>query len=154
MLTQSEADSLMMVDKVPSDPGAVYPFPGEGETLIIPALSIDGKDSFLIDVNRGSIKFHKCTYQNRTRNIEILLRLDIGGPPHTNPDELVLSRGAIARVPCPHLHIYLEGWMDKYAIPAPAGEFPNLNDLYDTLFDFFAYCNFVSMPRLTKSMLA
>jgi hypothetical protein len=70
----------------------------------------------------------KCTYQERYAVIEILLRLDIDGPPHQNPDGV--------DVPCPHLHVYREGYGAKWAMPLPA-DFTNPSDLvvihYDRL---------------------
>ena len=52
------------------------------------------------------------------------MRLDLDGPPHRNPDE--------AEIPCPHLHIYSEGFGDKWAMAAPADRYSNTLDLFST----------------------
>jgi hypothetical protein len=38
------------------------------------------------------------------------MRLDLDGPPHRNPDD--------EEIPWPHLHVYREGYGDKWASPA------------------------------------
>ena len=65
----------------------------------------------MFDVTRAQIKLTKATYQNRARQAIILMRLDLDGPPHRNPDE--------TEIPRPHLHIYREGFGDKWAIAEP-----------------------------------
>ena len=111
-----------------------------------------------MDVNRGRIRLTKCTYQERHQGIIILVRLDVDGPPHPNPEVNVvpfpyLSEYNGITLPCPHLHIYVEGFMVKWAIPAPEDEFPRTHDLYDTLFGFFRYCNIIEPPIIQKSVL-
>jgi hypothetical protein len=72
---------------------------------------------FLLDVTLYQIKLTKATFQNRARAVIILYRLDIDGAPHRNPDD--------QEVPCPHLHVYREGFGDKWATPAPTDKFPD-----------------------------
>ena len=36
----------------------------------------------MLDVTRAQIKLTKATYQNRARQVIILMRLDLEGPPH------------------------------------------------------------------------
>lgn len=99
----------------------------------------------MLDVNRrGKIKLTKCTYQERYAIIEILLRLDIGGPPHENPDG--------AEVPSPHLHVYREGYGDKWAVPTPP-EFGNTGDLAGTLQDFMQYCRIQEIPAIQRGVV-
>ena len=90
------------------------------------------------------IKLTKATYQNRARSVIILLRLDLDGAPHRNPDD--------EEIPCPHLHIYKEGYGDKWVIPAPADKFPNTGDLFKTLEDFVQHCNIMNLPRLQNGL--
>jgi len=98
MLTQSEADALIALKKKRTS-NDTYSFPYSGEILTIPIISIDGRESFLLDINRkGSIKLTRCTCQERYRGIIILVRLDIGGQPHTNPE--------VDIVPLPYLIPY------------------------------------------------
>ena len=46
---------------------------------------------------RAGTVLTKGRYQNRARNVVVLLRLDFGGAPPRNPDG--------SELPCPHLHI-------------------------------------------------
>lgn len=145
MLTQMEADNLLAMRKQLVQPGPIL-FPIPGELLKLDARSVDGREAFIIDVNRkGRIRATKCTYQERYSITEILLRLDIDGPPHDNPDGTTL--------PCPHLHVYREGWADKWATPLPASRFADLTDLAQTLHDFLAFCNILDIPRIQRGVL-
>ncbi len=110
-LTQIEADALIQMDKFRTD-GAAWNFPYAGEKLAIPLTSADKRENFILDINRGRIKLTQATFQNRARQAIVLLRLDIDGPPHTNPDGAELA--------CPHLHIYREGYGTKWAYPIPS----------------------------------
>lgn len=142
-LTQAEADALIAARKHRVDDNEVE-YPGLGGKVCIPLLSEDKRENFLLDVSRGRIDLRKGTYQTRARQVVILLRLDFGGPTHRNPDD--------EEVPCPHLHVYREGYGDKWAIPAPAKAFSNLADLWQTLTDFLRYCNVVEPPRFTRGL--
>ncbi len=142
MLTQAEVDRLLSLVKVLVDRGPID-FPQAGTTKQLEVKSKDGREAFIIDVNRkGKIKVSKCTYQERYQNIEILLRLDIDGPPHENPDG--------TEMPCPHLHIYREGFADKWAHPLPRGEFTDTSDLVKTLKEFLRYCKVQDIPDVQR----
>ena len=58
MLTQDEANELIEMKKI-SKSEESYFFPQRGEALKIPLLSEDGQERFLLDINRGRIKFLK-----------------------------------------------------------------------------------------------
>jgi hypothetical protein len=116
-LTQQEADYLISLPKTRVD-DQEYTIPLPGEILKIPIKSVDKREQFIFDINRGRIRLSKCTYQARSRITIILIRLDIDGPPHTNPfvenvplDYLQPYNGI--EIPSPHLHLYVEGFMDK-----------------------------------------
>lgn len=98
-ITQEEADALIAIEKQRVDDRTWLFAPGE--RLAIPLSSVDKRESFLLDINRYQIKITKATYQNRARQTVVLMRLDIDGPPHTNPDG--------EEIPCPHLHLYRKG---------------------------------------------
>src|SRR4051812_32820399 len=96
MLTQARADELMAVAKVVTSPSPIH-FPDVGQITQMDVESVGGREAFLIDVNRrGTIRLKKCTYQERYAIVEVLLRLDIDGPTHENPDGV--------EIPTPHLH--------------------------------------------------
>jgi hypothetical protein len=140
VITQSEADALIVMEKKKAT-DELYNFPSAGEILAIPIVSIDERESFLLDVNRkGRIRLTRCTYQERYRGIIILVRLDIDGQPHTNPEVDNVPSSYLApyngqTLQCPHLHLYVEGFMDRWAIPAPLDKFPDTRDLYGTLIE-------------------
>ena len=85
-ISQAEADALIAMEKQPVDDEKEWNFPSPGEALNIPLTSTDKRDNFNLDVTRGRIKLTKATYQNRARQAIILMRLDLDGPPHRNPD--------------------------------------------------------------------
>jgi hypothetical protein len=140
-LTQAEADSLIAMEKVRADEKE-YEFPIPGEKLVIPLTSKDKRENFILDVSRGRIDLGKVTYQNRGRQVVVLVRLDVGGAPHRNPD--------FEEVACPHLHVYREGYGAKWAIPAPVDKFPNTGDIFQTLFHFMQHCNITTTPNVRK----
>jgi len=107
-LTQIEADTLLAMEKHRTDDTA-HTFPVLGGAIVVPLISANKRENFLLDVTRGRINLKKVTYQNRARTAVILARLDIAGPPHVNPDG--------QEIPCPHLHTYREGFGDKWAEP-------------------------------------
>ena len=138
-LTQAEANSLLALEKHRVD-NKVWSPPYRGGSVTVPLVSVDGHESFLLDLRRGRINLAKNTYQNRARQVFILARLDVGGAPHRNPDDEVIQ--------CPHLHVYREGYDDRWAIPAPQDLFPNPDDATQALQGFMNYCNITSLPPM------
>lgn len=157
MLSQEESDNLLALPKF-RESDERYLFPVRSELLEIPIISENGRERFQLDINRGTIRLTKCTFQNRFVKTEILARLDVDGPPHTNPHVFPpplprLAKYNGVKMGCPHLHIYVEDFMDKWAIPAPVEYFPNCGDLFQTLEDFENYCNIVDKPVIIQRMV-
>lgn len=144
-LTQEEADKLMAMEKKAADQSE-WTFPGPAERIVVPLVSADKRENFLLDVTRYQIKLTKATFQNRARVAIILYRLDIDGAPHWNPDG--------QEVRCPHLHVYREGYGDKWAEPAPSGWFPDTSDLFSTLYAFMQHCNITEPPRIERGLFS
>ena len=142
-LTQSEADALLAMDKYRVDE-KIWNYPGLGGREIIPLTSSNGREKFLLDIRRGRVSLRKGTYQTRGRQTAILARLDFGGSPHRNPDG--------EEIESPHLHVYREGFADKWAIPIPKDSFPNTSDLWQLLEDFIGYCNIVHPPIFNRGV--
>lgn len=140
-LSQDEADELMAMEKRSVDEKE-WSFPKPGDRVAIPLTSVDKRESFMLDITRAQIKLSKATYQNRARGAVILIRLELEGPPHRNPDG--------GEVACPHLHIYREGFGDKWAVPAPADRYPNTRDLFSTFEEFMRQCNIVELPIIQQ----
>ena len=85
------------------------------------------------------------TFQTRARTAIVLARLDLGGPPHQNPDGEKLRRN--------HLHLYREGYDDKYAFPLPE-EFKGISDTFGFLDSFMDYCVIIRKPTIDKGVFA
>ena len=144
-LTQAEAYALMAMEKHRVDEQD-WPYPGLGDSTSIPLVSADKREHFLLDISRGSIDLLRGKYQERGRQAVILARLDFGGGPHRNPDG--------QEIPCPHLHVYREGFGDKWAFPASKEAFPRTADLWETLQDFMRFCNVTKPPVIRRGLWA
>lgn len=142
-LTQAEADALMALEKARID-GTEWDYPDFGGRITVPLVSTDRREQFLLDLRRARIDLRKGTYQNRGRQVTILARLDFGGAPHRNPDG--------EEIGSPHLHLYREGYGDKWAYPVPGADFPNLDDPWLTLADFMRFCNIVQPPVIRRGL--
>jgi Family of unknown function (DUF6978) len=145
ILTQAEADDLIAMKKRSehSDP---VKLPDLGGTVQVPLVSVDFKEKFILDVSRGSIDLQKATNQTRSRQVVVLVRLDYGGAPHRNPDGQEIN--------CPHIHIYREGYADKWAYSLPDGVFSDLADHWKTLQEFMGYCHVEHPPNFRRSLFS
>ncbi len=143
-LTQDEADALIAMPKIGATANE-WDYPNSGCSICVPLLSQDRRENFLLDISRSRIDLLKGTYQTRGKQVVVLVRLDFGGSPHRNPDD--------AEVDCPHLHIYREGFGDKWAIPIPKEKFGSTDDLWQTLQDFMHYCNIIEPPEIQRGLL-
>ncbi len=141
MLTQQEADNLLETLKQIQNVDKQMSFPAPGDAEKLSLVSEDGKHEFIVDINRkGYVAIaEKCTYQGRYQKDNILLRLDICASEHTNPD------GSI--VPASHLHVYREGYGDKWAYELPE-EIIHPDDLIQTTIDFLKYFKTVNADSL------
>jgi len=142
-LTQAEGDALLAMEKHRTDERR-WAFPGTGGRIEVPLLSVDKREAFLLDVSRGRIDLLRTKYQNRARQVIILARLDVSGPPHRNPDG--------EEIDCPHLHLYREGYADKWAVPVPLDAFPNSADSWLLLGDFLRFCNITVAPYIDPDL--
>ena len=142
-MTQAEADRLISIEKHAADTEE-RPYPAPGGKLTAPLVSSDGADQFLLDITRGQISL-KVSHQTRYRKTTVLVRLDLGGATHRNPDDSEIST--------PHIHLYREGYDDKWAFPLPDHVFADLADLFQTAQDFMAYCHITQPPRIRPRLL-
>lgn len=142
-LTQAEADTLIAMEKHRID-DTRWNYPGLGGSIIIPLISTDRRENFLLDISRSKIDLAKGTYQNRSRQVIVLVRLDFGGQPHRNPDGQEISS--------PHLHLFRKGYGDKWAVPVD--HFSNMSDLWQTLQDFMRFCNITKPPFIDRGLFS
>jgi hypothetical protein len=142
-LDQTEADRLFQLQKRESNNVQYIAYQG-GPPLEIPIVSIAGHEPFILDIAPGRrIKLSKLTLQKRYQSVIVLARLDIDGPPHRNPDDEL--------IPCPHLHLYREGFGDKWATSMPLDIFSNPGDHWQIIQEFLTYCN-IELSNLTKGI--
>jgi hypothetical protein len=142
-LTQADADALLAMEKHRLGDTA-HDYPGLGGALRIPLQSPDKRESFTLDITRGRVNLAKGTYQNRARSVVILARLDFGGAPHRNPDD--------EEIPCPHLHLYREGFGDKWATAVSAHAFTDVTDNWALLIDFMRFVNITMPPDIRRGL--
>jgi len=142
-LTQAEADALIAMEKHRATEDR-SDFPMGGQSLVLPLQSSDKREQFLLDLSRGRIDLLKIKMQNRGRQVVVLVRLDLGGAPHRNPDD--------EEIPTPHLHVYREGYGDKWAVPVPVDRFRVTGDVWATLEDFLRFCNITQPPHIERGL--
>jgi len=144
-LPQAEADALIAMEKHRID-DQLWDYPEPGGSIHIPLISSNGRENFHLDMSRSNINLMKGTYQNRSRQIVVLVRLDFGGQPHRNPDGEEVSS--------PHIHIYREGYSDKWAFPISNADFTDLTDSWQMLKDFMRYCNITRPPKIHRGLFS
>lgn len=142
-LTQAEADALVEMEKhrVANDRSV---FPMGGQSLTAPLQSANKREHFLLDLSRGRIAVMRVKMQTRGRKVVVLIRLDLGGAPHRNPDGEEIST--------PHLHRYREGYGDKWATPVPSAAFRDTGDVWATFEDFLRFCNITQPPHIERGL--
>jgi len=142
-LTQPEADALIAMEKIRVD-DTEHDYPTGGGKLKLPLVSRDRRESFILSIYRGRIDFHKGTYQNMAKLVIPLVRVDFGGQPHTNPDGEMIQT--------PHIHVYREGFGDKWASPLPAGFCADASDAWQMLQGFYTFCAIVEPPNVRRGL--
>lgn len=142
-LAQAEVDALIAMEKHRASEERVD-FPMGGQSLAMPLQSPDKREHFLLDLSRARIDLLKVKMQNRGRQVMVLVRLDLGGAPHRNPDG--------EEIPVPHLHVYREGFGDKWAVAVPPDRFPATADVWQTLEDFMRFCNISQPPHIERGL--
>ena len=144
-VTQAEADALLAMEKHRMSEQASR-WPDLGRKLTVDLLSVDKRERFQLDMTSSQIKLSKFTFQNRARTTVILARLDIDGAPHRNPDDVEIS--------ATHLHLFREGYGDKWAYPVPPEVFTDLSSHWACLQDFMRYCNITKPPDFDRGLFS
>lgn len=134
-MTQAEAQRLIQLLKKLLQQGTIFlPKMGTSSQFELHSVFSD-RDRFTIIFNRKTrIRADKYTLMLRYGKDKGLLRIDVGGPAHNNPDGTV--------VPCPHIHVQQRdtGLWDAWAIEIPV-VFNNVADRIETFQTFLQYCN-------------
>lgn len=142
-LPQSDADALLRMEKMRVSDDAIA-FPDLGGRIEVPLVSRDHRETFSLDINRKRIAL-TTGYQARSRQTIVLARLDFAAP-HRNPDGTEIG--------VPHLHLYREGFGDKWAYDIPEGMLTVPENAWQVLQDFMAYCRIVEVPNIEFGLFA
>lgn len=144
ILTQHEADTLREIEKCLASPTSVR-LPQRRETKLYPLwYQYNGrnKDDMTLSAFRGNKTPKKVSFRLLYSQCIILVRIDTQDPtPHTNPDGTRIAPLE------PHIHIYKEGYGDKFAYPLPE-EFSHTNDIIDLFMDFLAYSHVINRDQV------
>ncbi len=112
----------------------MIPMPGEQNSIDLASV-FSGSDRFKVLFNRcNTIRSNKYTLLLRYGKDHGLLRIDVNGPPHTNPDGTIVE--------CPHIHVqtHEKGHWDAWAYDLPV-VFGNTDEMTKTLKQFLEYCS-------------
>ncbi len=131
-----------------------FNFPRQNEFITLNAQGSQTQNNYLIDINKKQATLERVTFQGRHRVNIILLRMDIGTKPHTNPDKTLISGN--------HIHIYKDGYHDTFAYELNDPVLNELNPAFDltkfktknhtNLFIAFSeFCNFDQCPIIKQS---
>ena len=147
-INQAIANYLLEMKKLPVT-RATIEFPSFGDCLTIECTSEDRHYPFQVDVNRkNKINQRKISFQLRNNKAIILRRLCLNNGPHENPPGPaplpILKPYEGLYINENHLHIYVEGYNDKWAVPLSMLidlEIDAQSTLVDIMERFFVHCN-------------
>ena len=142
-ITQVEYDFLMRQDKSFDDlisPIRLGPAPVQWVKKIS---SITSKEIFLLDFYKGSFELSNYTINKRYKQTIIMMRYDNGGR-HTNPDGELFEG--------PHLHLYREGFNDKFAFPVSEVKVVDSDTVEQVFKKIMHFCNINQVPTIEVSM--
>ena len=132
-LTQTEYDALMLLLKEFKERDPLILNDRWSREITAPVTG----DNFMLDFYRGRIEFKKFSLNKRYRKTVVLVRYCSHGS-HTNPDD--------TRFDGPHLHLYREGYDDKYAVDVVTIGATSSSSVAEVLEKFLAYCKIKPVP--------
>lgn len=142
-LTQAEYDTIMSSIKHFDDIGKAIdlgPAPIQWSRKI---LMKNSHENLILDFYRGSIELRKFTINHRVRQSIVLFRYDEKGR-HTNPDGIYFDG--------PHIHLYKEGFDDKFAYPVTEIEVLPTDNMYTIFSKVLRFCNIVTYPTINLAL--
>jgi hypothetical protein len=148
-LTQAEADALLRLAKEFVDPSPLEFTQTQPMRYERGLLSMDRREQFILDLERGLRNYVRLKYQTRARKVIVLARLDINGSAHLNPPDSPYKPGE--RFDCSHLHRYMQGFEDRIAFHLP--DVPDLiirdmSNGISCLEGFMRYCTIQNWPTI------
>ena len=109
-----------------------------GINLIYLEFSTDLSRSFYMDLTRPPRNVQKLKLQLRASTMEILVRLNVSGAAHRNPDR--------TRLGGTHIHLYRQGEGDDWAYSLSPADFFNPAGPLTTFLEFCRYCHIDTVP--------
>ncbi len=140
-LSQEEADTLRMIEKYLTSPELVKLPPPTGTVLHPVHYHREGRrmDNMKISTYHAQINAQKISCRLLYNGNVMLVRVDTqDATPHTNPDKKI-----VIQPHQPHIHIYREGYGDKFAYPLP-NAFRNAEDISSLFMDFLSYSRIIN----------
>ena len=166
-LKQKTADLLFQIPKRPIKLSHLFPNQNEVLSIDVKSDHTDFQNEiFQIDINRKYMSLKKITYQDRVQENTILRRLDLNAS-HQNPSIMELPNSIDKKLvtlmekyeshkfdKSTHMHIYIEGYAEKWAFPPEAFfELPQEEEILHYLSKFIDYCNITPQPKFTAKDL-
>ena len=146
VLKQEEADTLRMIEKYLIHPQLVKLPPAQGTTIYDICYMKDNKryDNMNLSTYRGRKNPNKVSYRILYDKCTMLVRIDTqDATHHINPD------GKIEILPYqPHIHIYREGYGDKYAYLLPEA-FSQTDDIVTLFMEFLSYSRVINADKIS-----
>lgn len=152
-ITQAEADHLLSLDKAFVSASMIEFHTTSSFQQVHDLVSLDRREQFLLDVERGGRTRARLKFQTRARRTIVLARIDINGKAHRNLDHYPHRPGE--RFTGVHIHLYREGFGDRVAwLPQdlPSFRVPAKPHDLDWLTAFLDYCNIINRPIIQTVM--
>jgi len=143
-LTQDEADTLKAIEKYLLDPHSVRMPTPQTTNIYQLKYTMEGRamQNMKVSAYRGKKNPSKVSYRLMYDDYFILIRIDTkDNTPHRNPDGTVISPLQ------PHIHIYREGYHDKFAYPLPNG-FSDANNIMGLFLEFLSYSTILNTDKV------
>jgi hypothetical protein len=157
-LSQFDLDAFRSEVKTPISNTHII-FPPTDPKFQVELVGANSHETFHLDVNHGGAIFEKWTFQNRVKKSIQLVRLDWIGKPHTNPlvsdPPSLFARWNGTEIPCPHIHLYLAEYEDRWVLPASellAG-YSDTTQKDEILRLFIEYCQIKDLSIATQPSL-
>lgn len=165
-MTNEVADHLFCLNKEIEEEIIVLPNPKEAVTIeAFPIESEYKSEKFFIDINRKYLQLSRKTFQKRARTSIVLRRIDFKGG-HLNPElsqlpmdldptilELMKKYERKKFTDETHLHIYIDGYGERWAFPIDEFSIISGTNLMEITREFLEYCNISPMPKIIQGDL-
>lgn len=154
LLFQAEADRLLQLPKEFDPSHDLIEFRRSPFRERYDLFEINGRERFLLDLERSQIRTATLKFQTRARTVFILARLDVNGTAHRNPQNAPHRPGQ--RLVGTHIHLYREGFGDRVAfLPQDVPQFASVSPGDDVgwLVAFLRFSGVQSLPTIQATIV-